>query len=173
MAAKKSSTGVLLPPNETACEKSQAISVSSLAIFNCRLIHAEVPFCSGFTPQRVDFSNTLAMAHNSDAAKLIRIKHTRDVHQNLANTREVIHVANAGFHATAEQYRLLAQDSINQADLRSYVKRVLKVQNDQDAGSRTKNIIERIIGLAEAGRGERPGFCAGDSLDSVHRRQRE
>jgi len=107
----------------------------------------------GFTPVRVVCANTLAMAHGADASKLIRVKHTKDVHQNLAAIREVINLANVEFQATAEQYKLLARKSINQADLRSYVKRVLKVQDDQDAGTRMKNIIDEIIGLAEAGRG--------------------
>ena len=107
----------------------------------------------GFTPVRVVCANTLAMAHGADASKLIRVKHTKDVHQNLANIREAINMANAEFQATAEQYRLLARKSINQADLRSYVKKVLKVHDDQDAGTRMKNIIEEIVGLAEAGRG--------------------
>ena len=72
----------------------------------------------GFTPVRVVCQNTLAMAHGSDASKLIRVKHTKDVHENLANIREVMDLANAEFEATAEQYRLLARKSINQADLR-------------------------------------------------------
>ena len=37
----------------------------------------------GFTPVRVVCQNTLSMAHGSDASRLIRVKHTRDVHQNL------------------------------------------------------------------------------------------
>ena len=60
----------------------------------------------GFTPVRVVCQNTLSMAHGSDASKLIRIKHTKDVHENLANIREVMDLANAEFEATAEQYRL-------------------------------------------------------------------
>jgi phage/plasmid-like protein (TIGR03299 family) len=107
----------------------------------------------GFTPVRVVCANTLAMAHGSDASKLLRVKHTKDVHESLANIREVINLANADFQATAEQYRLLARKSINQADLHRYVQRVLKVEDDREAGTRMKNIIEEIVGLAEAGRG--------------------
>ena len=62
-------------------------------------------------------------------------------------------MANAKFQATAEQYRLLARRSINQADLHRYVQKVLKVEDDREAGTRMKNIIEEIVGLAEAGRG--------------------
>jgi hypothetical protein len=93
------------------------------------------------------------MAHGADASKLLRVKHTKDVHENLANVREVINLANAEFQATANQYRLLARRSINQADLHRYVKKVLKVEDDREAGTRMKNIIEEIVGLAEAGRG--------------------
>jgi phage/plasmid-like protein (TIGR03299 family) len=107
----------------------------------------------GFTPIRVVCANTLAMAHGSDASKLIRLKHTKDVLENLANVREVMDLANAEFEATAEQYRRLARKSVNQADLRKYVRRVLKVEDDQEASSRLRNLLEEIARLAEAGRG--------------------
>jgi phage/plasmid-like protein (TIGR03299 family) len=107
----------------------------------------------GFTPVRVVCANTLAMAHGADASKLLRVKHTRDVHENLANIREIIDVANTEFQTTADQYRLLARKSINQADLHRYVQKVLKVEDDREAGTRMKNIIDEIVGLAEAGRG--------------------
>jgi len=107
----------------------------------------------GFTPVRVVCANTLAMSHGADASKLLRVKHTKDVHDNLANIREVINLANAEFQATADQYRLLARKSINQADLQRYVQKVLKVEDDREAGTRMKNIIDEIVGLAEAGRG--------------------
>jgi phage/plasmid-like protein (TIGR03299 family) len=107
----------------------------------------------GFTPVRVVCANTLAMAHGADASKLLRVKHTKDVHESLAGIREVINLANAEFQATAEQYRLLARKSINQADLHRYVQTVLKIEDDREAGTRMKNIIEEVVGLAEAGRG--------------------
>jgi len=105
----------------------------------------------GWTPQRVVCSNTLAMAHSSDASKLIRVKHTRDVQENLANIRETMNLANQAFEATAEQYRFLARKSINQADLQRYVKLVLKVEDD--ASTRMSNIVEEIVALAESGKG--------------------
>jgi len=55
----------------------------------------------GFTPVRVVCANTLAMAHGSDASKLIRVKHTKEILMNLANIREVMDLANAEFEATA------------------------------------------------------------------------
>jgi phage/plasmid-like protein (TIGR03299 family) len=108
---------------------------------------------AGFSPIRVVCQNTLSMAHGSDASKLIRIKHTKDVLENLANVREIMDLANQEFEATAEQYRRLARKSVNQADLRQYVKRALKVEDDQDISTRSKNIMEEIVRLAEVGRG--------------------
>jgi phage/plasmid-like protein (TIGR03299 family) len=107
----------------------------------------------GFTPVRVVCQNTLSMAHGSDASKLIRVKHTKDLLQNLANIREVMDLASQEFEATAEQYRLLARKSINQADLRQYIKRVLKVEEGQEPGTRMSNVMEEIVALAEAGKG--------------------
>src|SRR5262249_44118694 len=107
----------------------------------------------GFSPVRVVCANTLAMAHGSDASRLIRVKHTRDIHENLANVREVMDLANQEFEATAEQYRRLARKSVNQADVRKYVKRVLKIESEEDISARSKNLIEEIVGLAETGRG--------------------
>jgi phage/plasmid-like protein (TIGR03299 family) len=107
----------------------------------------------GFTPIRVVCQNTLSMAHGSDASKLIRVKHTKDLHQNLANVREIMDLANLEFEATAEQYRLLANKSINQADLRKYVKTVLGVKGDGEPSTRMSNTIVEIIGLAESGQG--------------------
>jgi phage/plasmid-like protein (TIGR03299 family) len=106
----------------------------------------------GFTPIRAVCANTLALSHGHAASKLIRCKHTKDLHQNLENIREVMNLANQQFEATAEQYRLLARKSINQADLKKYVQRVLKVDGEE-ASTRTKNTIDEIIGLCESGRG--------------------
>ena len=42
----------------------------------------------GFTPIRVVCHNTLSMAHKADASKLIRLKHSKNVHTNLENLKE-------------------------------------------------------------------------------------
>lgn len=107
----------------------------------------------GFTPIRVVCANTLAIAHSANASKIIRLKHTKDIHENLANVREVMNVANQEFEATAEQYRLLARKSINQADLRKYVRKVLKIQEDEPISARMQNTIREIIGKCEFGKG--------------------
>jgi phage/plasmid-like protein (TIGR03299 family) len=106
----------------------------------------------GFTPIRVVCANTLSLAHRADASKLIRVRHSASVVENLSNVREIMNVANQEFEATAEQYRLLARKSINQADLRRYVKKVLKVEGDK-ISTRTMNMMQEIIGRCEFGMG--------------------
>lgn len=123
----------------------------------------------GFTPIRVVCANTLAMAHNDDASKLIRVKHSKEVKTNLDNIRAVMNLANEQFEATAEQYRLLARKTIHAGDLEKFVRLVFKdlLKEDKDdqpikdvlavpkekIKTRTRNIMDRVIELTETGKG--------------------
>lgn len=108
----------------------------------------------GYTPIRVVCWNTLSAAHGSAASKLIRIRHTRNMRQDLEDVRSIMEVANATFNATLEQFKALARKSINQGDLRKYVNLVMtKKEDTTDASTRMKNIIDGIIVLHETGRG--------------------
>jgi phage/plasmid-like protein (TIGR03299 family) len=113
----------------------------------------------GFTPVRVVCSNTLAMAINSQASKLIRVRHTKNVVNNLESIREVMNLANAEFEATATQFRMLAAKEINQADLEKYVKLVFNTNKklaeaEGDVSTiNNKRIINAIQPLFEKGRG--------------------
>jgi phage/plasmid-like protein (TIGR03299 family) len=113
----------------------------------------------GFTPIRVVCRNTLTSSINSKASKLIRVKHTKNVVQNLENIRAIMDLANSEFEATAEQYRLLASKSVNQKDLERYVKlvfntqsRILEAEGNLDSIN-NKRILEEIQPLFEVGRG--------------------
>ena len=96
--------------------------------------------------------------HPEHGARLGRLEadpgeaHRETCWRTWTNIREVMDLANAEFEATAEQYRLLARKSINQADLRKYVRRVLKVE-EENPSTRSLNIVEEIVRLAETGRG--------------------
>jgi phage/plasmid-like protein (TIGR03299 family) len=107
----------------------------------------------GFTPIRVVCANTLALAHGCNASRVIRLKHTKDLHRNLAKIREIMNIANQEFEATAEQFRLLARKSINQDDLKKYVKRVLKIEDQVNPSARIRNIMAEMISLCETGKG--------------------
>jgi phage/plasmid-like protein (TIGR03299 family) len=116
----------------------------------------------GFTPVRVVCQNTMSMAHNDRNSQLIRLSHTKNVALNLEAIREVMDTANARFEATAEQYRLLAQKQINQADLERYVKLVFTMGTvDENAGERKSRVLEPITRLFETGRGNDMAGVAG------------
>jgi phage/plasmid-like protein (TIGR03299 family) len=113
----------------------------------------------GFTPIRVVCQNTLSMSLNSAASKLIRIRHTKNVNENMEKLREVMNIANAEFEATAEQYRVLASKQIVQADLEKYVKlifasskKLVEVEGDLST-IENKKLLKEIQPLFEQGRG--------------------
>lgn len=109
----------------------------------------------GYTPIRVVCANTLAMAYGNSASTLLRVRHTQRLKSTLNDIRDIMNVANQQFEATAEQYRYLASQAINSADLRNYVKIVLGVSDtlEDELPTRTKNTIADIVGLCESGQG--------------------
>lgn len=111
----------------------------------------------GFTPIRVVCANTLAMAHGDKASKLIRVRHSKQVKQNLEAIRETMNVADEEFEATAEQFRFLASRQINANDLRNYIKVVFKMPaDDVELTKRASNTIDEIAAKHE----ERTGMLA-------------
>lgn len=124
----------------------------------------------GFTPIRVVCANTLAMAQGDHASKLLRVRHTKNLNENLANIQEIMNAANAEFEATAEMYRAMASKDINGEDLKKFVKLIFVqaktavekkieeaggVAQEVQGGDR---ILERIVPLFESGRGnDMPG----------------
>ena len=105
----------------------------------------------GYTPIRVVCANTMAMAHSHTASKLIRIRHTRSSQKHLEQVRDIMDNINAEFEATADQFRFLASESFNQADINKYVKTLVGVEKtpDEDIKTRTRNIIDDILSRIE------------------------
>ena len=107
----------------------------------------------GFTPIRVVCANTLALAHADKAgSRLIRVRHTRRLADNLEALQEVMDLADQEFTATAEQYRQLRDKGINQNDLARYVRQVFRIESKQLNGQQ-RRIIESCFRLFEEGRG--------------------
>jgi phage/plasmid-like protein (TIGR03299 family) len=113
----------------------------------------------GFTPVRVVCANTLAMAHGHEGSKLIRVRHTKNVTQNLEDIRGIMNLANAEFEATAAQYRALASRQINQKDFERYVKlvfnsnkKIIEAGGDV-ADINNKRILAAVQPIFEKGRG--------------------
>jgi len=109
----------------------------------------------GFTPIRVVCNNTLYLAHESKASKLLRVKHTSRVLENLEDIRETIDLAQQEFAATVTQYKRLASKGINSTDLVKYVRLVfdLKERERTPAQEKQEKIVPGVVRLFEAGRG--------------------
>lgn len=121
----------------------------------------------GFTPIRVVCNNTLTMAHHSEASKLIKVKHRKNMIITLESLRETMDLVNQQFIATAEQYRHLTTLPCNQEDLEKYVKQVFSLKGleaglddvvdlpsiNKDGSERKQKVLVPIQELFEAGRG--------------------
>lgn len=107
----------------------------------------------GFTPIRVVCANTEAMARDSQASRLIRVRHTSQVKTNVEDLRDIMNLANQEFEATCDVYRSLAAAQINSSDLEKYVNLVFKVKEGTNPSTRQKNINQRVMDLFEGGRG--------------------
>jgi phage/plasmid-like protein (TIGR03299 family) len=105
----------------------------------------------GFTPIRVVCNNTLMMAYESRASKLLRVRHTSNLQANLEMVRDTMKVARHEFAATVEQYRKLQKRSIDKAGLQRYIRVVFSLPEDKGG----KELIPNIIHLFENGRGHR------------------
>ena len=113
----------------------------------------------GYTPIRVVCVNTLAFAHNHADSKLLRIRHTQSAQGRLDNVRDIMDNINAQFEATAEQYRFLASRDFNQRDVQKYVKVLLGIDKkpEEDIKTRTRNIMDEILGTIEGPKQSMPG----------------
>jgi len=103
----------------------------------------------GFTPIRVVCNNTLTLAHDSKASKLLRVRHTSNLQVNLETVRDTMKVARHEFSATVEQYRHLQRRGIDAAGLERYVRVVFSLPDNKGG----KELIPNIVYLFENGRG--------------------
>ncbi len=110
----------------------------------------------GFTPIRIRCTNQLSMVHRSKESSLIRLRHSRNIQENLLAIRETIDTLNQEFEATGSEFRKLMNRGINQSDLRKYCKVVLDVPlelADKDIPTRTQNRLEDLVRLCTSGIG--------------------
>lgn len=121
----------------------------------------------GFSPIRVVCANTLRMAHNDTASKLIRVIHTKATKKTLVDVAATMDLARAEFNATIETYQRLAKSACNEADLKKFVRLVFKgeVKHDDtvadimalpeaaDAAEGSDLVFKKILPFFEKGRG--------------------
>jgi phage/plasmid-like protein (TIGR03299 family) len=113
----------------------------------------------GYTPIRVVCVNTLAFAHQHKESQLLRIRHTASAKSNLDNVRDIMDNINAGFEATAEQFRFLASRDFHQGSVRQYVKTMLGVEKkpEGDLKTRTLNTINTVLRTIHGPKQDMPG----------------
>lgn len=127
----------------------------------------------GFTGTRVVCNNLLMMALGNAKSKILKVRHSKKIKENLESVRDIMDMADAAFNATLEQYKLLASKQINTAQLKEYIKIIFKAPKKDDEGNdveddkvRKKKITEedprlienKIIPLFEGGQGNKlPG----------------
>lgn len=111
----------------------------------------------GFTPIRVVCANTLAMSINNSGSQLLRVKHTKNLLDNLDKVSEIMNAANASFEATAQQYMALANKDISQADLEKYVKLVFVgpqyEKMEKEGKNPARDVLPKVLNLFETGLG--------------------
>lgn len=96
---------------------------------------------------RVVCCNTLRLAETSAESKILRVRHSSKMEQNLEIIRECVDLMNNDFAATAEKYQYLANKGVNRADLRKYVRILIQGEKEaelipwDDVSTRSKNII--------------------------------
>lgn len=106
----------------------------------------------GSTMTRICCHNTMTAALNDKASKLIRIRHSSKMDDNLKNIRSTIDAINDEMNATIELYKKLRNSSVNQSDLRKYVKMVFDVdieKKESELPTRTINLIDKVIGYSK------------------------
>lgn len=106
----------------------------------------------GYTSTRVVCANTMAAAHNSDSSQLIRLRHGKNIVQNLKDIRTTMDLIDGTFKATADMYRTLAKAAINPEQLEAFVKLVTNDDGDSEDGP--KKSTSRILDLYNTAAGQ-------------------
>jgi phage/plasmid-like protein (TIGR03299 family) len=111
----------------------------------------------GFTDVRVVCQNTLEMADRSEASKLIRVIHSKQVKHNMKTIKEIVDFGSERFVADMEKMKQLTRRGINQDDVRKFVEAVFFSKADLEKSVRMQNkfgtYMSKINELLETGAG--------------------
>lgn len=106
----------------------------------------------GFTEVRVVCMNTMRAAHNSEASKLVKVRHNTRVVQSLEAVRSLLDVAKAEFVGSQEQFQALAKKPCGEETLRRYIREVFQPGKGEDPHA-AKTQVGRIMPYFEEGAG--------------------
>jgi phage/plasmid-like protein (TIGR03299 family) len=117
-----------------------------------------------FHDQRIVCANTLAMARNSDATKMVSAKHTRHSALKLEQIAASIALETQDFAANTAAYALMARTPLRAAELESYVKAVFTPEksDNEDSAKRLIKSIEALVKWTDTSYAD-----AGDRLASM------
>ena len=103
----------------------------------------------GFTPIVPICANTLAMAHNSEHSRLVRVYHGAAVDENVDELFNILDTATQSFKATFEQYQKLLDAKINKDDIEKYVVKTMKWDDKEkeDWSTRRSNQYDKILDM--------------------------
>ena len=103
---------------------------------------------------RVVCANTLAMA-TAERGRGISIKHTRSVHDRMAEVQRVVAESQASFARALDSYRHLATVKVTESATRAYVKAVFAQRASKPASAPSSILVEDRTGGAADPAGER------------------
>ena len=106
----------------------------------------------GFTNTRVVCANTLSQAHKSGASKLLRVRHSKNIKNNILIVQNSMDLIRQEFNADIELYKKLSRTSFNQDDVSRLVKKVM-FKDEVELSTRAKNILEEIVNCVKVSPG--------------------
>ena len=101
----------------------------------------------GWTNTRIVCNNTLSLAIQEKDNKLMRIRHSSNMEQNLKVLRGTMDMIRQQFNADVEQYRKLAHHAFYRDDVVRLVKKVVLDIDDpkEELSTRSQNILDQIL----------------------------
>lgn len=108
---------------------------------------------------RVVCQNTLTASLNSKSSKLLKVKHTKNVHLGLKEIQAALDFQKNEFRASIEAMQRMARYGVDQETINAYVKEVFEPEikarklSEESAEKSYLKLVEKIQPLMEKGRG--------------------
>lgn len=116
-----------------------------------------LPIAIGRTDIRVVCQNTLSAAHRAGKQSLLRVRHTKSVHESIEKIAQIIDWERGQFQLTMEQMRTLTRKPVTAEILAEYVKEVFKPEVEarplKDYDKPYAKLVNKITPFFENGKG--------------------
>lgn len=108
--------------------------------------------CLGFTPIRTVCYNTLTAALSTTNSQILKVKHTKNAKDTLNKLVEIMDAAKGEFAATIEQYKALANKTMDAKQFDAYVRIVFDIKPD-DVAKRESTVLKELTPMFTQGIG--------------------